>query len=229
MPDNISSPPNVCHAMIQLHYFPSNASMTPHVLLRELGVPFELKYVDRASGAHKSPEYLKLNPNGLIPVLVDGDLVLYETAAIVLHLVDTHLAARPAPAVGTAERAQFYKWLIWLSSTVQAMMPHYFYSDRMVAPGNAAAALEVKAQAEAKLNAMFDQIDTHLASHGGPWMLGRQFSALDPYAFMLCRWTRGMQRPARTLPHVAPFLERMLARPAVQKVLEVEKLNPPWV
>jgi glutathione S-transferase len=46
---------------------------------------------------------------------------------------------------------------------------------------------------------------------------------------MLCRWTRGMQRPARTLPHVAPFLERMLARPAVQKVLEVEKLTVPWV
>jgi glutathione S-transferase len=214
--------------MIQLHYFPSNASMTPHLVLRELGVPFKLKYVDRASGAHKSLEYLKLNPNGLIPVLVDGDLVLYETAAIVLHLVDTHLAAGLAPAVGTADRAQFYKWLIWLSSTVQAMMPHYFYCDRMVAPGNAAGALEVKAQAEAKLNAMFDQIDTHLASHGGPWMLGRQFSALDPYALMLCRWTRGMQRPARTLPHVAPFLERMLARPAVQKVFEAEQLTAPW-
>jgi glutathione S-transferase len=229
MQDNISSPPYVCHTMIQLHYFPSNASMTPHLVLRELGVPFELKYVDRASGVHKSAQYLKLNPNGLIPVLVDGEQVLYETAAIVLHLADTHPAAALAPAVGTAERAQFYKWLIWLSSTVQAMMPHYFYSDRMVAPGNAAGALEVKAQAEGRLNAMFDQIDSHLASHGGPWMLGRQFSALDPYAFMLCRWTRGMHRPARMLPNVAPFLERMLARPATQKVLAVEELNPPWV
>jgi len=215
--------------MIQLHYFPGNASMTPHLLLRELGVPFELKYVDRAAGAHKKPEYLKLNPNGLIPVLVDGDLVLYETAAIVLHLVDTHPAAGLAPALGTAERAQFYKWLIWLANSVQAMMPHYFYSDRMVAPGNAAGALEVKAQAEAKLNAMFDQIDAQFASHGGPWMLGQRFSALDPYVFMLCRWSRGFARPARTLPHIAPFLERMLARPAVQKVFEVEQLSPPLV
>jgi len=215
--------------MIQLHYFPGNASMTPHLLLRELGVPFELKYVDRAAGAHKKPEYLKLNPNGLIPVLVDGDLVLYETAAIVLHLVDTHPAAGLAPALGTAERAQFYKWLIWLANSVQAMMPHYFYSDRMVAPGNAAGALEVKAQAEAKLNAMFDQIDAQFASHGGPWMLGQRFSALDPYVFMLCRWSRGFARPARTLPHIAPFLERMLARPGVQKVFEVEQLSPPLV
>jgi glutathione S-transferase len=215
--------------MIQLHYFPGNASMAPHMLLRELGLPFELKYVDRAAGAHKSAEYLKLNPNGLIPVLVDGDLVLYETAAILLHLVDTHPAAGLAPAVGTAERAHFYKWLIWLANSVQAMMPHYFYSDRMVAAGNAAGALEVKAQAEAKLNAMFDQIDALLASHGGPWLLGQRFSALDPYAFMLCRWSRGFARPARTLPHIAPFLERMLARPAVQKVVEVEQLPPPLV
>ena len=215
--------------MIHLHYHPGNASMTPHLVLRELGVPFELKYVDRANAAHKSPEYLKLNPNGLIPVLVDGELVLYESAAIVLHLVDTHPAAGLAPALGTPERAQFYKWLVWLSGTMISMMQHYFYSERMVAPGNAAGALEVKAQAEAKLGAMFDQIDAQFASHGGPWLLGQRFSAVDPMAFMLCRWSRGFTRPARTLPHIAPFLQRMLARPAVQKVVEVEQLSPPLV
>jgi glutathione S-transferase len=215
--------------MIQLHYFPGNASMTPHMLLRELGVPFELKLVDRAANAHKSPEYLKLNPNGLIPVLVDGELVLYETAAIVLHLVDTHRESGLAPAVGTAERAQFYKWLVWLAASLQSQMPIYFYTERYVAPGNAAGAAEVKAATETRIAALIDQIDAQLASHGGPWLLGQRFSALDPYAFMLCRWTRGMQRPARTLPHIAPFLERMLGRPAVQKVFEVEKLSAPAV
>ncbi len=215
--------------MIHLHYYPGNASMTPHMVLRELGVPFELKLVDRAAGAHKTPAYLKLNPNGLIPVLVDGDLVLYETAAILLYLVDTHPAAGLAPAVGTPERAMFYKWLIWLSSTVQAMVPHYFYSDRMVAPGHAAGAAEVKAQAEAKLGTFYDQIDAHLASHGGPWFAGERFSVLDPYTLMLCRWSRNMHRPARTLPHIGPYLERMLARPAVQKVFEVEQLQVPVV
>jgi len=111
---------------------------------------------------------------------------------------------------------------------VQAMMIHYFYSERMVAPGNAAGAAEVKAQAEAKLGAMFDQIEAHLASHGGPWMMGPRFTALDPYTLMLCRWSRGMQRPARTLPHIGPFLDRMLARPATQKMFEAEKLSAPW-
>ena len=116
--------------MIQLHYFPSNASMTPHMVLEELGVPYELVLVDRTNNAHHSPEYLKLNPNGKIPVLVDGELVLYETAAITLHLADTHAGAGLAPPLGTPERAHFYKWLMWLSNTLQAEMPLYFYSDR---------------------------------------------------------------------------------------------------
>src|SRR5262245_63889985 len=75
-----------CRRMLELHYYPGNASLTPHMLLEELGVPYALKLVDRTRNAHKAPEYLRLNPNGLIPVLVAGDLVLYETAAICLHL-----------------------------------------------------------------------------------------------------------------------------------------------
>ena len=215
--------------MIQLHYAPGNASMTPHLLLEELGVPFELKVVDRANNAHKSPEYLKLNPNGLIPVLVDGDLVLYETAAIVLHLVDTHPAAGLAPALGTAERAHFYKWLVWLAASLQSQMPIYFYTDRYVAPGNTAGAAEVKAATEQRIAALIDQIDAQLASHGGPWLLGERFSALDPYALMLCRWTRSASCPARALPHVGPFLQRVLARPATQRVLVTEGLTAPWI
>ena len=58
---------------------------------------------------------------------------------------------------------------------------------------------------------------------------GARYSVLDPYAFVLCRWTRGFARPARSLPHLKPFLERMLARPAVQRALASEKLAAPYV
>jgi glutathione S-transferase len=210
--------------MIHLHYAPGNASLTPHMLLEELGVPFELKRVDREHNAHKSPAYLKMNPNGLIPVLVDGELVLYETAAIVLHLLDGHPAAQLAPAVGTAERAHFYKWLVWMSSALQPQFSLYFYTERYVAAGNASGAAEVKAATEKRIEGLIDQIDAQLASHGGPWLMGERFTALDLYALMLCRWTRNAQRPARTLPHIGPFLQRVLARPAVQKVLASEGL-----
>lgn len=214
--------------MITLHYFPGNASFTPHVLLHEIGVPFELSLVDRMAGAHKSPEYLQLNPNGLIPVLVDGDLVLYETAAICLHLADTHPAAQLAPPLGSAERAHFYKWLVWLSSTVQATLMHYFYGDRLVDGGNAEAAAQIKAHAQARVVQCLAQLDTHLASHQGPWMMGAHYTALDPYAWMLCRWTRGFSdRPARSFARIEPFLGRMLQRQAVQRAIATEKLGAP--
>ena len=213
--------------MMQLHYFPSNASMTPHMVLEELGVPYELVLVDRTKNAHHSPEYLKLNPNGKIPVLVDGALVLYETAAITLHLADTHAAAGLAPPLGTPERALFYKWLMWLSNTLQAEMPLYFYSDRWADTPEGAAAL--KRHAQAHIAGMVDQLEAELAKHGGPWFIGAKYSVLDPYVLMLCRWTRGMARPARTLPHLGPYLQRVLARPAVQRAYAQEGLGEPRV
>ena len=213
--------------MLQLHYFPGNASMTPHMLLEELDVPYELKLVDRKVQAHKSPEYLKLNPNGLIPVLVDGDLVLYETAAVCLHLVDTHPEAGLAPSLATQERAHFYKWMAWLTNTMQAALIIYFYPERWA--DDAAAIAQVKAHAEAAVGRMLDQLDTQLAGHGSPWLLGETYSAADPFTLMLCRWTRGFARPARSLPHLGPYLSRMLERPAVRRAFEQEGLGAPLV
>ncbi len=216
--------------MITLHYHPGNASMAPHLLLRELGLPFVLQKVDRGQGEHKSPAYLKLNPNGLIPVMVDGDLVIYEAAAICLHLVDTHPGAGLAPPVGSTERAHFYKWLVWMTNTLQATLMHYFYPERLVDEGNADAAAQVKAHAQARVGECLAQLDAQLAGHGGPWLLGAGYSAADAYAFMLCRWTRGFaDRPARSYPHIGPYLQRMLARPAVQQLVEAEALAPPLV
>jgi glutathione S-transferase len=217
--------------MIQLHYHPGNASMVPHILLEELGVAYQRVLVDRAVGAHKSPEYLKLNPNGQIPVLSDGDLVLYETAAIALHLCDSHPDAGLAPPVGSAERAHFYKWLMWLTNTMQATLMIYFYPDRWVAEGNVGAAAEVKLHAERKVAGLLDQLDGELARNGGPWLAGSAYTALDPYAFTLCRWTRNFanEAPARSRAQLGPYLQRMLARTAVQRVLAIEKLPPPLV
>ena len=216
--------------MIRLHYYPGNASLAPHVLLHEIGVPFERVLVDRTQDAHKSAAYLQLNPNGLIPVLQDGALVLYETAAICLHLADTHPAARLVPPLGSAQRAHFYKWLVWLSNTLQAMLIHYFYPERLVNDGDADAAAQVKAHAEARIAAMLQQIDDQLAAHGGPWLLGPDYGAVDPYAWMLCRWTRGFEsRPAREYVHIGPYLQRLLERPALQRTLAAEGLAAPWV
>jgi glutathione S-transferase len=216
--------------MIQLHYSPGTASMIPHLLLEEMGVPFELVTLDRLALAHKAPAYLRINPNGLIPALTDGDLVLYETAAICLYLCDAYPELALAPPLGSHERAHFYKWLMWLTNTLQASLITYFYPQRWVNEGNTDGTVQVKAQAEARIGGLLDQLDGELARHGGPWVLGQTFTALDPYVFTLCRWTRNFASPpARSRPHLGPYLQRVLLRPATQRVLQTEQISAPFV
>ena len=210
--------------------------MAPHILLEELGVPFEKILVDTAQGAHRTDAYKKLNPNGLVPVLVDGDLVLYESAAICLHLCDIHPNAGLAPALGTPARAHFYKWLVWLTNTLQATLLIYFYAERWVTEGEgqSARSAALTKQAELKVGALLDQLDLELAKLDGlstqPWLLGEHFSAVDTYALMLCRWTRNFQSsPARDRAHLGPYLQRVLARPAVVRAFATEELAQPWV
>jgi glutathione S-transferase len=211
--------------MYALYYFPRNASLLPHILLHEIGAPFELRLVDRAKDAQHSAEYLKLNPNGRIPVLIDGDFVLYETAAIALHLCDRHPEAGLAPPLGSPERSLFYRWLVHLTNTPQAEYRSWFYPHEFVT--EEAAAASVKAAAERRLNAIFDRIAGQLGS--GPWLLGERFSAADLYLFMLIRWGRAMPRPPRSLPPLGALAGRVLARPAVQAALATEGLQAPFV
>jgi glutathione S-transferase len=204
--------------------------MVPHIVLEEIGAPYERVLVERAQNRHKAPEFLKLNPNGLLPVLTDGELVLYETAAIVLHLCDTHPQARLAPPLGSPQRAEFYKWLVWLTNTLQATLIVYFYPQRWVDEGNAEGVAQVRAHAHAKVGGLLAQLEAQLARSGGPWLLGADYSALDAYVLTLCRWTRNFASgKARDLPQLGPYLQRVLARPAVQRVLAIEQLAPPFV
>ena len=224
--------------MIELHHFPGNASMAPHMLLQALGLPHRLVLVDRDRAAHQQPAYLALNPNGLIPVLCDCDLVLYESAAICLYLADKALAEGQAgaglmPPLGTPQRAHAYKWLVWMSNSLQATLMHYFYPERLVDAGNADGAAQVKAHAQTRVGALLGQLDAQLASAGGPWLLGGQLNVVDFYGLMLCRWTRGFAGtaapPARMRPVLDAWLQRVLALPAVQRALAAEGLAAPFV
>lgn len=209
--------------MLALYYYPGNASLLPHMMLREIGAAFELRLVNRDQNAQKSAEYLKLNPNGRIPVLVDGDLVLFETAAIALHLADKFPQAGLAPEIGTKERAEFYKWMVHLTNTPQAEYRAWFYPHEHAT--DEAAVPSVKRAAEARLNRMFDVISEQLGD--GTWLLGDRFSAADLFLLMLIRWGRGMPRPPRSIPNLNALAERVAARPAVQAAFEVEGIKTP--
>jgi glutathione S-transferase len=210
--------------MIALYYYPGNASMAPHMALEEIGQPFELRLVDRDTAAHKTPDYLRLNPNGLIPVLVDGDLVLYESAAICLHLADRFPAAHLTPPVGTPGRAHLYKWLIHLTNTLQPELLTYFYPERQ--SDDDAMAARLKAHAERRVGEELDRIEAHLKT-SGPYLLGDTYSVADMFLLMLGRWTRELGNPARNRPGLRRLMEGVAERPAVKRALATEGIAAP--
>ena len=206
--------------MYQLHYFPGNANAAPHMVLEELGQKYNLVLVDRAIDAQKSKNYLKINPNGRIPTLVDDNLVLFEAAAIVLYLVDKHPEAGLAPKVGTPERARFYQWMIFLTNSLQEELMIWQYPDRLTG-ADAAATEAVKRGAEKRAGAYLDVIEQHLKANG-PLFLGEILSAADFYLVMLARWARPMSNPPRSRPHIARLLDMVTALPAVRRAYEHE-------
>jgi glutathione S-transferase len=206
--------------MYQLHYFPANANAAPHMVLEELGAKYELLLVDRTKDAQKSSEYLKINPNGRIPTLIDNKLALSEAAAIVLHLVDQHPDAGLAPMVGTPERAKFYQWLTFLTNSLQEELMIWQYPERLAGEAAAAAAV-VKRGAEARASTFLDVVEDHLKADG-PLFLGNQLSAVDFYLVMLSRWARPMTRPPRSRPNIAKLLDKVTALLSVRRAYERE-------
>jgi glutathione S-transferase len=211
--------------MYNLHYFPGNASFAPHALINEIGAPVKLSLIDRANNGHKSPQYLKLNPSGRIPAFVDGDLVLFESAAICLHLCDKHPEAGLAPALASDARAHFYKWLMFLTNTIQPDILIYHYTARYTT--DEAGVPGMKAATETRLNDWFDLIEENMGP--GPYLLGDTYSAVDVYLTMLCRWGRTMTRKPASRPKLKTLTDLVLARPAIRKTIEVEGIEGPFL
>ena len=118
---------------------------------------------------------------------------------------------------------------MWCTNTLQATLLAYFYPERWVEDGDAEGAAVVRRKAQQKVDGLVDQLEDLLRSHGGPWILGRDYGALDAYVFTLCRWTRNFQgRKARDLPLLGAYLARMAQRPAVQRVFAAEGLSAPF-
>ncbi len=206
--------------MYRLYYYPDNASLAPHILLREAGADHALVLVDRTSGAQKSPEYLALNPAGRIPTLVDGGLVLFESPAICIHIAEAHPESGLIPTSGP-DRARFFQWMMYLTNTLQAEVMVYCYPEKHTTDANGAAA--VRAAHEARVTDMLALLDRQL--QGRTWLVGDRLTACDPFLFMLAHWCARFTAPPLSFPRLGAFMRRMAARTAVQEVSSVEGLD----
>ena len=210
--------------MYQLYYSPGTASLAAHWMLIEIGAPFALVLTDTETGAQKQPDYLKLNPGGVVPTLIVDGAPLCECTAILMLLAERHADKGLAPAAGAPERAAYLQWMVYLANTLLPSFRAWFYPHEPAGEGASDAA---QAVARARVEGAWDRIDAHLAGQG-PYMLGERLSAVDFLATMLMRWSRNMPKPATTWPNIARYLARMRAMPSLREVHAREGLTD-WI
>ena len=207
--------------MYTLYWNPGSASMTAHGALEEAGAKYDLKLVDMDNKEHQSAAYLKLNPLGKIPVLViDGKDVLTESAAIALYIADRHPEAKLAPAPGELARGQCYQWLLVIAASLQAAMLRYYYPDRITADATGTTGVADKAMED--IAALWGKIDAHLGANG-PYMLGKQFSVVDIFAYVMSTWQQCCPDTYARFPNVKRLADLVAARPAMRRVIEQNK------
>jgi glutathione S-transferase len=198
---------------MKLYHATQSRSVRPRWLLEEIGAPYELVTLELGSGETKRPEYLKINPNGTVPTLVDGDVVVYESAAICQYLADKYPEKRLAPAVGTPARALYYQWIHYAMSGLEPPAVSIFmHTIRLPEAERIPQIVEGARQA---LAAAVGVVDGALA--GRDYMLGNEFTAADVMIGSTLGWARMMGAIGSERKATAAYLDRLMARPAWQR------------
>ncbi len=202
--------------MIVVHHAPKARSVRVLWLLEELGVPHEVRTVGLAREALQSPEHLRVHPLGKVPAMEDGDVVMFESGAIVEFLLERYGAGRLAPAPATRERAEYLQWLHFGEATclppLSDLVQHTFLrpeAERIPA---------AVPDARARTAAWMDVVDRTLA--GRPWIAGEAFTAADVMVGYAVALAGLLGLVGGDRPHVAAYLERVRERPAFRKAFD---------
>jgi glutathione S-transferase len=192
---------------MKLYGFGPTRSLRAQWGLQELDASFEFVPVDLIAQEHRQPEFLKLNPAGKLPVLVDGDLVLTESAAIVLYLAEKYPEKGLLPADLRA-RAEVYRWILFavteLEQPLWRITRHTrLYPEERRLPGDVAPARE-------EFTAMAAVLEQHMA--GRDFIVGASLTAADCVTAYVIDWANELQLLG-DLPLLQAYLERMYARP----------------
>jgi glutathione S-transferase len=200
---------------MKLYYSPGACSLSPHIVSRELGIPLELKKVNtKDKTVEGGGDYWQVNPRGYVPALVlDSGETLTEGPAIVQYLADQKPEAGLAPKNGTLERYRLQEWLNFLTSEVHKQFSPLFKPNTPE---------DYKKIAKEILSTRFDWLDKQLA--GKDYLMGKQFTVADAYAFVLLNWTKFHAIDLARWPNIAAFHKRVGARPKVQEALQAEGL-----
>lgn len=209
--------------MYKLFYSPAACSLAVHVALREVNAPFELHETSIKAGQTRSPEFMRINPRGQVPVLFDGEInmAIREGGAILVHLFDKHHSSL-LPQVGI-ERARALQWLMWGNATLHPAYSRCFWINRNVADEG-----EKQALLKTSLNGvqmLWDEVEEHLATSS--YLAGDHCTIGDILMTVISHWNSWF--PADITAHCGPNVQRVVrnvtARPTFQAALAAEKVT----
>lgn len=199
-------------ARFVLHHHPMSRAQRIKWLLEESGEPYELAPHDLEAGTHKSPEFLKLNPDGKLPTLVDRgpdrtwSAVLTESAAIVIHVADVAPGSGLAPAVTDPRRGPYLTWIVYAAAAIEPALADLVWPREAPAPA--------RSIGWPPYAATIDRIAAAL--EGAPYLTGETFTAADLMVGSMLMWTKSWDK----LPgpdRFDDYLARLAARPAAQR------------
>ena len=201
---------------MKLYYAPYTCSLSPHIVLRELGLPFDLIRVDNESKqTADGRDFRAINPKGYVAALeLDDGQVLTEGPALVQYLADLKPESGLAPLAGTWERVRLQEWLNFVTSEIHAGSAPLF---------NAALSEEAKEFFREKLFKRFDFLQDTLARQN--YLMGASFSVVDAYLFTVLGWCKFFSIDLGRWPALPAYAKRVGVRPAVQEALRTEAVR----
>lgn len=203
--------------MLTLYYAPGACSMAAHIVLEESGEKYQAQPVDLAGGEQRTETYLKINPQGRVPALrLDNGEPLAENTAILPYL-GRRFGLWPKDALGEARALSLIGFFATSVHPAHAHIsrPERYATDTSYFPN-------IQEQGRKTFHLYLKQIDERLA--GRQWALDA-YSVLDPYAFLFYTWGVRRELPVGDLKNYTAHKERMLARPAVRRITEDEKVK----
>lgn len=200
---------------MKLYYYPGACSLSPHIVLRESGLPFEIEKVDLGSKKTATgKDFFAVNENGYVPALeIEPGVVLTEGPAIVQYIADLVPEKRLAPANGSIDRYRLQSWLNFITAELHKGFGAFF---------NPKTPEDYKQMAQDMIARRFDTVEKRLAHHD--YLLGSHFSVADAYLFVVTNWPPHVGMDMGKWSAIARFRERVGARPAVQVAMRAEGL-----
>ena len=198
---------------MKLYYAPSTCSLSPHIVLRELDLPFDLvKVNNQTKRTSDGRDFRIINPKGYVAALeLDNGEVLTEGPVIVQYLADLKPEKGLAPPAGTWGRVRLQEWLSFITSEIHAGSAPLF---------NAALPEQAKAFFRDRLFKRFDLLEATLAQT--PYLLGSSFSVSDAYLFTVLSWCKFFDIDLNRWPAVAAYCSAISKRPSVLLALQIE-------